>query len=91
MRRDILEAKGLEDYLKEFLFELISQKVQELLKEEEPELWELKPLEDYLREITNHELEIPKARDKEELINLIYEKVLELLEAKKSELGEEVY
>ncbi|MCS7278201.1 MAG: preprotein translocase subunit SecA, partial [Aquificaceae bacterium] len=91
MRRDILEAKGLEDYLKEFLFELISQKVQELLKEEEPELWELKPLEDYLREITNHELEIPKARDKEELINLIYEKVLELLEAKKSELGEQVY
>ncbi|MDW8066888.1 MAG: preprotein translocase subunit SecA, partial [Aquificaceae bacterium] len=91
MRRDILEAKGLEDYLKEFLFELISQKVQELLKEEEPELWELKPLEDYLREITNHEVDIPRARDKEELINLIYERVLELLEVKKSELGEQVY
>ncbi|MFN3598624.1 MAG: preprotein translocase subunit SecA [Aquificaceae bacterium] len=91
MRRDILESKGLWDYLEEFIHDLVAQKVNELLKEEEPELWETEPLRDYLRELTGKELNMPKARDKEDLIKALTEEILKLLEAKKEEIGESVF
>ena len=42
-RRDLLEGKNLEEYLREWTEDLLNQKVAELLPEEEPELWDLKP------------------------------------------------
>jgi len=91
MRRDILESKGLEEYLREFVYDLMAQKVEELIKEEEPELWDLEPLKDYLRELTGRDVEIPQARDKEDLINLLSEKVLGIIGEKKEQLGKEVF
>jgi preprotein translocase subunit SecA len=91
MRRDILESKGLEEYLREFVYDLMAQKVEELIKEEEPELWDLEPLKDYLRELTGKDVEIPQVRDKEDLINLLSEKVLGIIEEKKEQLGKEVF
>ncbi len=91
MRRDLLEAKGLEDYMKEFIEDHISQKVEELLKEEEPELWELEPLKEYLKELTGREIEIPQARDKEELVSKLSEEIYRPALQRKEELGEELF
>ena len=91
IRRDILEAKGLDEYVEEFVHHLIAQKVGELIKEEEPELWDLEPLENYLRELTGHSVPIPQVRDREELIEALKEKILELVNIKKQELGEEIF
>ncbi|WP_448587520.1 preprotein translocase subunit SecA [Thermocrinis sp.] len=91
LRRDLLEGKDLEGYLSEFLKDLISQKVSELLPEEDPELWEMKPLEDYLYELTGRQIEVPKVRDKEELIERLTSQVLSLLEERKKEWGESLF
>ncbi len=91
IRRDLLEAKGLEEYLGEFVEDLVSFKVQELIKEEEPELWELEPLQNYIKELTGKEVEIPNARDKEELTSLLSQKLYELLMQRKQELGESLF
>ncbi|MFN4012506.1 MAG: preprotein translocase subunit SecA [Aquificaceae bacterium] len=91
MRRDILESKGLEEYLKEFVYDLVAQKVDELIREEEPELWDLEPLKNYLKELTGQDIEMPRARDKEDLINLLWEKVLGVIERKKEQVGKEVF
>ena len=91
IRRDILEAKGLEEYLKEFVEDLVSFKVHELLKEDEPELWELEPLKNYLLELTGKELDVPQARDKEELIESLSKSIYELLMNRKEELGEAIF
>ncbi|WPM31493.1 preprotein translocase subunit SecA [Hydrogenobacter sp. T-2] len=91
MRRDLLESKGLEEYLREFIYDLVAQKVEELIKEEEPELWELEPLRDYFKELLGREIEVPPARDKEELIENLSQKVLEVINLRKEELGEGVF
>ncbi len=91
IRRDLLESKGIEEYLQEFVYDLVAQRVEELIKEEEPELWELEPLRDYLKELTGRDIDIPSARDKEELIEKLSQRVLESLFQKKEELGEEVF
>ncbi len=91
IRRDLLESKGLEEYLQEFAYDLVAQRVEELIKEEEPELWELEPLRDYLKELTGRDIDIPSARDKEELIEKLSQRVLETLFQRKEELGEEVF
>ncbi len=91
IRRDLLESKGLEEYLREFIYDLVAQKVGELIKEEEPELWELEPLRDYFKELLGREIEIPPARDKEELIENLSQKVLEVINLRKEELGEGVF
>lgn len=83
MRRDLLEGKDLEEYLKKWTEDLLNQKIAELLPEEEPELWDLKPLQDYLRELTGRDIEIPKVRDKEELLEVLVWEVLKILEEKK--------
>ncbi len=91
IRRDLLESKGLEEYLREFIYDLVAQKVGELIKEEEPELWELEPLKNYFKELLGREIEIPPARDKEELIENLSQKVLEVINLRKEELGEGVF
>ncbi len=91
IRRDLLESKGLEEYLQEFVYDLVAQRVEELIREEEPELWELEPLRDYLKELTGRDIDIPSARDKEELIEKLSQRVLETLFQRKEELGEEVF
>ncbi|MEJ7620723.1 MAG: preprotein translocase subunit SecA [Aquificaceae bacterium] len=91
IRRDLLESKGLEEYLQEFVYDLVAQRVEELIKEEEPELWELEPLRDYLKELTGRDIDIPSARDKEELIEKLSQRVIETLFQRKEELGEEVF
>jgi protein translocase subunit secA len=91
MRRDLLEGKDLEEYLKEWTEDLLNQKVAELLPEEEPELWDLKPLQDYLRELTGRDIDIPKVRDKEELLEVIVSEVLKILEEKKGQWGETLF
>ncbi|MCX8060469.1 MAG: preprotein translocase subunit SecA, partial [Aquificaceae bacterium] len=91
MRRDILEAKGLGDYLEEFVQDLVLHKVEQVIKEEEPELWETEPLKDYLRELTGQDIPIPQARDKGELSELLSKSVMEVLERKKQEIGESVF
>ncbi len=91
IRRDLLESKGLEEYLREFIYDLVAQKVGELIREEEPELWELEPLRDYFKELLGREIEIPPARDKEELIENLFQKVLEVINLRKEELGEGVF
>jgi preprotein translocase subunit SecA len=91
MRRDLLEGKDLEEYLKEWTEDLLNQKVAELLPEEEPELWDLKPLQDYMRELTGRDIDIPKVRDKEELLEVLVSEVLKLLEEKKGQWGEALF
>jgi preprotein translocase subunit SecA len=91
MRRDLLEGKDLEEYLKEWTEDILNQKVAELLPEEEPELWNLKPLQDYMRELTGRDIEIPKVRDKEELLEVLVSEVLKLLEEKKGQWGETLF
>jgi preprotein translocase subunit SecA len=91
MRRDLLEGKDLEEYLKEWTEDLLNQKVAELLPEEEPELWDLKPLQDYLRELTGRDIDIPKVRDKEELLEVLVSEVLKILEEKKEQWGEALF
>jgi len=91
MRRDLLEGKDLEEYLKEWTEDLLNQKIAELLPEEEPELWDLKPLQDYLRELTGRDIDIPKVRDKEELLEVLVSEVLKLLEEKKGQWGEALF
>ncbi len=91
IRRDLLESKGLEEYLREFVYDLVAQKVEELIREEEPELWELEPLRDYLKELTGRQIEVPPARDKEELIQKLSQNVLDLISTRKEELSEGVF
>jgi preprotein translocase subunit SecA len=91
MRRDLLEGKDLEEYLKEWTEDLLNQKIAELLPEEEPELWDLKPLQDYLRELTGRDITIPKVRDKEELLEVLVSEVLKILEEKKGQWGEALF
>ncbi len=91
IRRDLLESKGLEEYLREFVYDLVAQKVEELIREEEPELWELEPLRDYLKELTGREIEVPPARDKEELIQKLSQNVLDLISTRKEKLSEGVF
>ena len=91
IRRDLLESKGLEEYLQEFVYDLVAQRVEELIREEEPELWELEPLRDYLKELTGRDIDIPSARDKEELIEKLSQRFIETLFQRKEELGEEVF
>ncbi|ADC88847.1 preprotein translocase, SecA subunit [Thermocrinis albus DSM 14484] len=91
MRRDILEGKGLEEYLEEFVRDVLSERVKEFLQEDDPELWDTKSLEEYLRDLTGEEINLPTVRDREELVELVVKKVMETLSKKKEELGEELY
>ena len=91
LRRDLLEGKDLEGYLEEFVKDVLNQKIAQLMPEEDPELWEIKPLEDYLKELTGRDLAIPKVRDKEELVEKLSSEILRILEEKKKLWGESLF
>ncbi|AAC07677.1 preprotein translocase subunit SecA [Aquifex aeolicus] len=87
LRRQLLEGENVHEKIKEFLKDIITQKVNELLPEDDPELWDLEPLKAFLKELTGREVEIPQVRDKEELIQKLYEELLKIYEEKEKEIG----
>ncbi|WP_457600772.1 preprotein translocase subunit SecA [Hydrogenivirga sp.] len=87
LRRDVLEGENLKDEIYEFMRDVLEREIERLLPEEDPELWELEPLQNFLKEWTGRDIEIPKVRDKEELINALHEKLKELYEEKEKEIG----
>jgi len=87
LRRDILEGENLKEDLLEFLRDVIEVEVSKLLPEEDPELWDLEPLRNFLKEWTGREVEIPKVRDKGELVEALSEKLREIYEEKEREVG----
>lgn len=90
IRRDLLEGKYLKEYVEEFIRDVLKEKVHQLLPEEEPELWETKLVEDYLKEFTGRDIKLPQARDKEELIEKLTDIVKEAYAEKEETLGKEL-
>ncbi|QWK19657.1 MAG: preprotein translocase subunit SecA [Hydrogenobacter thermophilus] len=91
IRRDILEGKWLKEYVEEFIRDVIEERVHTLLVEDEPELWDTKPLTDYLKELTGRDVEVPQARDKEELVEKLTQTIKELLAQKEESLGKDLF
>ena len=89
LRRQILEKENIKEKIKEFMREIVEKGVYSTLIEDDPELWDTEELKNYLREIFGREIEVPPARDKEELVEKIYEEVLKLYEEKEKEIGSE--
>jgi len=87
LRRDILEGENLKEEIYEFMRDVLEREVDRLLPEEDPELWEIEPLANFLKEWTGREIDIPQVRDKEELVNALHEKLKEVYEEKERELG----
>ncbi len=87
LRRDILEGENLKEVVHEFMRDVLEREIERLLPEEDPELWELEPLKNFLKEWTGRDIEIPQVRDKEELIDALHEKLKELYEEKEKEIG----
>ena len=87
LRRQILEKENIKDKIKEFIREIVEKAVHSTLPEDDPELWDTEALKNYLKEIFGREIEIPSVRDKEELIEKIYQQVLKLYEEKEKEIG----
>ena len=87
LRRDILEGENLKEDILEFIRDIIEKQVYTTLTEEEPELWETEPLKNFLKELTGKDIEIPKVRDKAELVEKLYEKVKEIYEEKEKSLS----
>ncbi|MDQ7038716.1 MAG: preprotein translocase subunit SecA [Aquificota bacterium] len=90
LRRDILEGENLKEEILGFMRDVLEREVNRLLPEEDPELWELEPLKNFLREWTGKDVEIPEVRDKEELVNALHETLKSLYEEKEREVGEKV-
>lgn len=91
IRRDILEGKWIKEYVEEFIRDLIEEKVHSFLPEEEPELWDTEALADYLKELTGRDLDIPQARDKEELVEKLTQAVKDIYVQKEASLGEDLF
>ena len=89
LRRQILEKENIKEKIKEFIREIVEKAVHSTIPEDDPELWDTEALKNYLKEIFGREIEIPSVRDKEELIEKIYEQVLKLYEEKEKEIGSE--
>ncbi len=89
LRRQILEKENIKDKIKEFIREIIEKAVHSTFPEDDPELWDTEALKKYLKEIFGRKIEIPSVRDKEELIEKIYEKVLNFYEEKEKQIGNE--
>ncbi len=91
IRMDLLKSQGIKDYIKEFVRDVIEHRVNLLLPEEDPELWNMEPFINYLKEISSREIQFPSVRDKEELINITTQKILDILYEKEREYGEIVF
>ncbi len=88
IRRDLLESKGIKEYIEEFIRDLMEHKVNELLTEDDPELWELEGLKEYLKELTGRDVDIPQVRDKEELVSTLTEELMKIYKEKQEQYGE---
>ncbi len=87
LRRDILEGENLKEEIHEFIRDVLEVEINRLLPEEDPELWEIEPLRNFLKEWTGKDIEIPQVRDKEELVEALFEKIKEIYEEKEKEIG----
>jgi len=87
LRRDILEGENLKEEIHEFIRDVLEREVNRLLPDEDPELWELEPLKNLLKEWTGRDVDIPQVRDREELVNALHERIKEIYEDKERELG----
>ena len=87
LRRDILEGENLKEEIHEFIRDVLETEVGRLLPEEDPELWEIEPLKNFLKEWTGRDIEIPQVRDKEELVEALFEKLKEIYDEKEKEIG----
>ena len=89
LRRDVLEGEDIRDYIEEFIRDVLEREVERLLPEDDPELWELEPLKDFLKEWTGREIPIPEVRDKEELVDKLHEEILKAYKEREKEIGSE--
>ncbi len=89
LRRQILEKENIKEKIKEFMREIVEKAVYSVLPEDDPELWDIKALKRHLKEIFGRGIQIPSVRDKEELIEKVYEQFLKLYEEKEKEIGSE--
>jgi len=90
IRRSILFKDDIKDEIKEFIRDVIHTQVFTLLKDDEPELWELEPLKVFFKEWID--LELPEnfqAKDREELEEELFLLVMEKYAQKEQEMGEE--
>jgi len=90
IRRSILFKDDIKDEVKEFIRDVIHTQVFTLLKDDEPELWELEPLKVFFKEWIDLELtENFQAKDREELEEELFLLVMEKYAQKEQEMGEE--
>jgi len=90
IRRSILFKDDIKDEIKEFIRDVIHTQVFTLLKDDEPELWELEPLKVFFKEWIDLELtENFQAKDREELEEELFLLVMEKYAQKEQEMGEE--
>jgi preprotein translocase subunit SecA len=87
LRRDILQGESIKEDIEEFIRDVLEREINRLLPEEEPELWEIEPLKDFLKEWTGREIPVPEVRDKEELIDKLYEEVKKAYREREKEIG----
>ncbi len=89
LRRDILEGENTKEIVLEFIRDVLEKEIESLLPEEDPELWDTERLKSFLKDWTGRDIDIPEVRDKEELIEKLFEKVKEIYEEKEKEIGSE--
>ncbi len=87
LRRDILEGENLKEEIKEFMRDVLQREIDRFLPEEDPELWETEALKSFLKEWTGRDIEIPHVRDKEELVEQLHRKLIEIYNDKEKEIG----
>ncbi len=87
LRREVLEGENIKEEILNFIKDVLEREINTLLPEDEPELWDTEALKAFLKELTGKDVEIPEVRDKEELLEKLYEKVKEIYEEKEKELG----
>ncbi len=87
LRRDILEGEDLKEEIHEFIRDVLEREVERLLPEDEPELWEIEPLKNFLKEWTGRDIPVPEVRDKEELIDKLYEEIKKAYDEREKEIG----
>ncbi len=87
LRRDILEGESIKEDIEEFIRDVLEREIDRFLPEEDPELWELEPLKNFLKEWTGRDIPIPEVRDKEELVEKLYEEIKKAYEEREKEIG----
>lgn len=88
LRKSILNEENIEEEIKEFIRDVIKQKVYEFLQEDDPELWDLTPIQNFMKEFVNVSISsIENVNDREDLVEYLYNKALEKYKDKENEIG----